>query len=80
MIIGSHQVGKDKVGNEREAVESIVNSKSWIDPDRISAYFISENGCESIIDEELKLIKAEKIDSASSIINNKFNDLFNLDD
>ncbi|MDB9309061.1 AAA family ATPase [Aphanizomenon sp. CS-733/32] len=79
-LLYAHQVGKNKVGDEREAVESIVNSKSWIDPDRISAYFISENGYESIIDEELKLIQAEKIDSASSIINDKFNDLFNLDE
>ncbi|MGM3308658.1 AAA family ATPase [Anabaena sp. WFMT] len=79
-LLYAHQVGTNKVGDEREAVESIVSSKSWIDPDRISAYFISENYYESIIDEELKLIQAEKIDSASSIINNKFNDLFNLDD
>ncbi|MFM2060394.1 MAG: hypothetical protein RLZZ507_64 [Cyanobacteriota bacterium] len=79
-LLYAYQVGKNKIGNEREAVESIVNSKSWINPDRISAYFISENGYESIIDEELKLIQAEKIDSASSIINDKFNDLFNLDD
>ncbi|MFN7854362.1 MAG: AAA family ATPase [Dolichospermum sp.] len=79
-LLYAYQVGKNKVGDEREAVESIVNSKSWIDPNRISAYFISENGYESIIDEELKLIQAEKIDSASSIINDKFNDLFNLDD
>jgi predicted ATP-dependent endonuclease of OLD family len=79
-LLYAHQVGTNKVGDEREAVASIVNSKSWIDPDRISAYFISENGYESIIDEELKLIQAEKIDSASSIINDKFNDLFNLDE
>jgi predicted ATPase len=79
-LLYAYQVGKNKVGNEREAVESIINSKSWIDPERISAYFIAENGCESIVDEELKLIQAEKIDSASSIINDKFNDLFNLDD
>ncbi|NET72817.1 MAG: AAA family ATPase [Sphaerospermopsis sp. SIO1G2] len=79
-LLYADQVGKNKVGDEREAVESIVNSQSWIDPDRISAYFISENGYESIIDPELKLIQAEKIDSASSIINEKFNDLFNLDD
>ncbi|MDB9438292.1 AAA family ATPase [Dolichospermum lemmermannii CS-548] len=79
-LLYAYQVGKNKIGDEREAVESIVNSKSWIDPNRISAYFISENGYESIIDEELKLIQAEKIDSASSIINNKFNDLFNLDE
>ena len=79
-LLYAYQVGKNKIGDEREAVESIVNSKSWIDPNRISAYFISENGYESIIDEKLKLIQAEKIDSASSIINDKFNDLFNLDD
>jgi len=79
-LLYAYQVGKNKVGDEREAVESIVNSKSWIDPNRISAYFISENGYESIIDEKLKLIQAEKIDSASSIINDKFNDLFNLDE
>ena len=79
-LLYAYQVGTKKVGDERQAVESIVNSKSWIDPNRISAYFISENGYESIIDEELKLIQAEKIDSASSIINDKFNDLFNLDE
>ena len=79
-LLYAYQVGKNKIGDEKEAVESIVNSKSWIDPNRISAYFISENGYESIIDEELKLIQAEKIDSASSIINDKFNDLFNLDE
>ncbi|MBJ7296325.1 MAG: AAA family ATPase, partial [Dolichospermum sp.] len=79
-LLYAYQVGKNKIGDEKEAVESIVNSKSWIDPNRISAYFISENGYESIIDEKLKLIQAEKIDSASSIINDKFNDLFNLDE
>jgi predicted ATPase len=79
-LLYAHQVGKNKIGDAREAVASIINSKSWIDPNRISAFFISENGYESIIDEELKLIQAEKIDSASSIINDKFNDLFNLDE
>ncbi|WP_413172492.1 AAA family ATPase [Anabaena azotica] len=79
-LLYAYQVGTKKIGDEREAVESIVNGKSWIDPARISAYFISEDHYESIIDPELKLIQAEKIDSASSIINDKFNDLFNLDD
>lgn len=79
-LLYAHQVGTKKVGSEQESVENIVNKKSWIDPARTSAYFISENGFESIMDEELKLIQAEKIDGASSIINNKFNDLFNLDD
>ncbi|MHC5611798.1 MAG: AAA family ATPase [Nostoc sp.] len=78
-LLYAYQIGSNKVGIEKEAVESIVNRNIWIDPNRTSAYFVSENDCESIFDEELKLIKAEKIDSASSIINNKFNNLFNLD-
>lgn len=78
-LLYAYQIGTNKVGMEKEAVESIVNKNIWIDPNRTSAYFISENHCESIFDEELKLIQAEKIDSASSIINNKFNDLFNLE-
>jgi hypothetical protein len=32
------------------------------------------------MEQELKLIQAEKIYSASSIIKDKFHDLFNLDD
>jgi predicted ATPase len=79
-LLYADQVGKNKISDQRKAVESIVNSQSWIAPERISAYFISDNGYESILDEELKLIQAEKIDSASSIINEKFNDLFNLDE
>ncbi|MHC5773605.1 AAA family ATPase [Nostoc sp.] len=78
-LLYAYQIGTNKVGIEKEAVESIVNRNIWIDPNRTSAYFVSENHCESIFDEELKLIQAEKIDSASSIINNKFNNLFNLD-
>ncbi|MHC5859169.1 AAA family ATPase [Nostoc sp.] len=78
-LLYAYQIGTNKIGMDKEAVESIVNRNIWIDPNRTSAYFISENRCESIFDEELKLIQAEKIDSASSIINNKFNDLFNLD-
>jgi predicted ATP-dependent endonuclease of OLD family len=77
-LLYAYQIG-NKVGINKEAVESIVNRNIWIDPNRTSAYFISENRCESIFDEELKLIQAEKIDTASSIINNKFNDLFRLD-
>ncbi|WP_373529655.1 AAA family ATPase [Nostoc sp.] len=78
-LLYAYQIGNNKVGTEKEAVESIVNRNIWLDPNRTSAYFVSESLWESIFDEDLKLIKAEKIDSASSIINNKFNNLFNLD-
>ncbi|HLP88626.1 MAG TPA: AAA family ATPase [Nostocaceae cyanobacterium] len=79
-LLYAYQVGTKKQDSERETVEKIVNQKSWLDPRRTAAYFIGENYYESIIDEELQLIKAEKIDSASGIINDKFNRLFDLDD
>jgi len=77
-LLYAYQIARDRGGMEEEAVERIVNNKIWLAPKRTSAYFVSENHCESIFDEDLKLIQAEKIDSASSIINNKFNELFKL--
>lgn len=79
-LLYAYQVGTKKQDSERETVEKIVNQKSWLDPHRTTVYFIGEDDYESIIDEELQLIKTEKIDSASGIINDKFNRLFDLDD
>jgi predicted ATPase len=60
-------------------VEAIVNKQLWIDPDRLAAYFVSDGRVESIIDEEFKLIKTEAIDSASRVINEVYNKLFDID-
>lgn len=60
-------------------VAKIVNKKSWLKPEKVSAFYIEEGVLKDIIDSELQLIKAEEIDRASSIINNQFNHLFELD-
>lgn len=75
-LLYAHQIGKDKP----DEVAKLVNPKLWLDIERTSAYFIDGDSYESIIDPELKLIQAEKIDSASRIINETFDKLFNLDD
>ncbi|MEO6834087.1 MAG: AAA family ATPase [Chitinophagaceae bacterium] len=61
------------------ATEKIIPKEFWLNPDEVSAYFLKPDGtCECIIDSEEKMIKSEKIDEASSILNRDFNDLLNI--
>ena len=60
-------------------VEKIVDKKIWLDSDKINAYLIKNGQAENILDFELKLIKAEKIDSASEQINSIYDKLFDLE-
>ncbi len=61
------------------AVAKLVNKKSWLKPEKVLAFYIEDGILNNIIDDELQLIKAEEIDRASSIINQQFNQLFELD-
>ncbi|MGK7876685.1 MAG: AAA family ATPase [Xenococcaceae cyanobacterium] len=73
-LLYAHQLGQNNPD-----IAHIVNPKMWLDVKRTSAYFIRGDSYESIIDSELNLIQAEKIDSASQIINETFDKLFDLD-
>ena len=73
-LLYAHQLGQNNPD-----ISHIVNPKMWLDVKRTSAYFIRGDSYESIIDSELNLIQAEKIDSASQIINETFDKLFDLD-
>ncbi len=58
-------------------ISQIVNEKSWIDYDNLSVNFIEKDGTIiNILDKEEKLIDDKKVDSASDIIMDKFNRLF----
>jgi len=61
-------------------IEKIVDKKIWLDYNEINAFFIQDGKAENILDTELKLIKAEAIDSASEIINASYDKLFDLDE
>lgn len=61
------------------AVSKLVNKKVWLKPERVAAFYIENGILNNIIDDELQLIKAEEIDRASSLINQQFNHLFELD-
>lgn len=60
-------------------VAKLVNKKSWIKPEKVAAFYIEQGTLSNIIDEELHLIKVEEIDKASEVINEQFNDLFNIE-
>ncbi len=58
---------------------SLIPSSLWLKPSDVSAYFVNNGTIKSIIDDELKLIKVESIDSASAIINEEYDKLFELE-
>ncbi len=72
----AYQMGK-KNSNQ---TESIIKKKYWINPDDVSAYMLlPDGGCEDIFDREEGLIKAEKIDKVSGVLNEQFNELLNIE-
>jgi AAA ATPase-like protein len=72
----AYQIGK----KHSSETDSIIEKKYWLDPNDVSAYILLPNGtCEDIFDGEEGLIKAEKIDSVSGILNEQFNALLNIE-
>lgn len=69
-----------KVGREHsKRTNEITNEQFWLNPDDVSAYMMLATGkCENIVDKE-GLIKAEKIDSVSRILNEEFDSLMNIE-
>ncbi len=63
-----------------DEVEKVVERKNWLNPNDVSAYELKIDGtCEDIFDREESLIKAEKIDEISTVLNKDFNDLINIE-
>jgi len=62
-----------------DEVNKIIEKKYWLNPDDVSVYMMLPNGeCEDIFDREEGLIKAEKIDGVTNILNEEFSSLLNL--
>ena len=69
-----------KVGQINHEAEKIIEEKYWLNPDHVSVYMMLTNGeCEDIFDREEGLIKAEKIDGVTNILNQQFSELLNLE-
>jgi predicted ATP-dependent endonuclease of OLD family len=78
-LVYAYQVGQ----KHPEKVSEIVNKQLWLKPDKLQAYFVggkdNQGKIRSIIHPELQIIQTEEIDSASSINNEEYDLLFDLD-
>jgi predicted ATP-dependent endonuclease of OLD family len=76
--IYAYQVGQ----KNEEKVDKIIDKKLWMNPDKVQAYFVggkdNQGKIRSIIDPDLQIIQSEEIDSASSINNHEYDQLFDL--
>lgn len=78
-LLYAHQVGIKEGGKYAEQVSQLIPRETWLAYEDIGAYFVADGGIRSIMDEELKQIKAEEIDSASDLINQTYDQLLDLD-
>ena len=74
-LLYANEVGK----KFPEKVEKVVDKNLWLDYDRVMAYFVDDGGVRSIMDDEMKMIKNEEIDSASREINKEYDTLSNIE-
>ena len=63
---------------EREAVDAIISSNLWLNKDSFDAWFVRGGSIESGMDSDFYLIKNEKIDEISKVINSDFDKLLAL--
>lgn len=69
----------NKVGSEKEEVSARINKNLWISRDKVYAALVTNGQVKDIIDNELNIIQQENIDSVSSVINDEFDFLFQLE-
>ncbi len=65
---------------DSEETNKIIEKKYWVNPDDVCSYMMLADGhCEDIFDREEGLIKSEKIDEVSNILNEQFTSFLNLE-
>ncbi|GHV48118.1 hypothetical protein FACS1894181_03050 [Bacteroidia bacterium] len=70
-----------KIGAKHpEEANETIPSYCWIDYAKVGSYYISGGRLESLLEDDIKQIRAEKIDEISSVLNEQFDELLNLYD
>ena len=77
--LNNHIYAKQVGGYHQKQVSQIVDPSLWMSHQRVNACYVDKGTIRSIMDEELLLIKAEEIDSASQLINNEFSKLADIE-
>jgi ABC-type cobalamin/Fe3+-siderophores transport system ATPase subunit len=75
-LLYAHTVGQQK----SDEVVQVVPESTWIAPERLEGYMVANGQANSITDQESGLLDTAAIDSASVIILDIFNKLFDLED
>lgn len=74
-LLYAYQVGQ----LDEQETEQVIPKKLWLNPAETKAYLMKPDGtCESIMDEEEQLIKADKIDEVTNQINQDFEKLLSI--
>lgn len=75
MLFAYHVGEKNRIETEK-----ILDRNYWINPEEVFAYRMLSNGLsEDIFDRDEGLVKAEKIDEISGILNEQFSSMLNID-
>ena len=62
-----------------DKVSEILPENTWLQKNKVDGYFIDNGTLTSLFDSELNMLKTELIDSASDIVNNEYNKLFDIE-
>jgi hypothetical protein len=71
-----------KVASEtgkRNKVSEVISKELWLNPDEVNAFYVDNGTITDILDEELRMIKAEVIDQISEEINREFDHLMDIE-
>lgn len=60
-------------------VSQIIEKESWLNPQDVNAYMLTRDGSERIIDDELDMIEAERIDGVSRKLNEDYEKILDLE-
>ena len=77
--LNNHIYAEQAGGRHSDDVSRIVASALWMNHQRVNACYVDDGMIRSIMEEELCLIKAEEIDSASQLINTEFSKLTDIE-
>jgi AAA15 family ATPase/GTPase len=74
-LLYAHNIGQ----RHRNDVSRVVNNQLWLDYSKMGAYFVENGTIRNILEDDLKMIKNEEIDTASSIINAEYDKISEIE-
>ena len=79
LLLAGQQYKNEASAQRKKSLEKIVPQAIALNPEDIGAYYMTRDGCHSIIDKQSGLIDASGIDDASVDISKQFEDLLELE-